>query len=59
MHDNRVPSDGLVPVRSAVDVCPRSVIFEGVDHTGIVSPGVAAPIDQTALMRLLFYLALS
>ncbi|MGB0625080.1 MAG: hypothetical protein ACPGQ5_00760 [Alphaproteobacteria bacterium] len=59
MHYSRVPSDGLVPVRSAVDICPRSVMFEGVDHTGIVSPGVAAPIDQTALMRLLFYLALS
>lgn len=59
MHDNRVPSDGLVPVRSALEICPRSVMLEGLDHTGIVSPGIAAPIDQTALMRLLFQLVLN
>lgn len=58
MHDNGVPSDGLVPVRSAVDICPRSITLEGLDHTGIVSPGLVAPIDQTALMRLLFHLVL-
>ncbi len=58
MHENGVPSDGLVPVRSAIDICPRSVTLEGLDHTGIVSPGLVAPIDQTALMRLLFYLTL-
>jgi hypothetical protein len=59
MHDNDVPGDGLVPVRSAIEICPRSIILEGLDHTGIVSPGLVAPIDQTALMRLLFYLTLS
>ncbi len=58
MHDNGVPSDGLVPVRSAVEICPQSVTLEGLDHTGIVSPGLIAPIDQTALMRLMFYLTL-
>ena len=58
MHDNGIPSDGLVPVRSAIDICPRSITLEGLDHTGIVSPGLVAPIDQTALMRLLFYLTL-
>lgn len=58
MNDNDVPSDGLVPVRSAIDICPRSITLEGLDHTGIVSPGLVAPIDQTALMRLLFYLVL-
>lgn len=58
MHENRVPSDGLVPVRSAVDICPRSITLEGIDHTGMVAPGLAAPIDQAAWMRLLFYLAL-
>lgn len=58
MHENRVPSDGLVPIRSAVEICPRSIMLEGLDHTGIVSPGLVAPIDQTALMRLLFRLVL-
>ncbi|MDA0786474.1 MAG: hypothetical protein O3B37_09300 [Proteobacteria bacterium] len=58
MHDNGVPNDGLVPVRSPVEICPRSVTLEGLDHTGIVSPGLVAPIDQTALMRLLFHIAL-
>lgn len=58
MHENNVPSDGLVTVRSAVETCPRSLILEGLDHTGIVAPGVLAPIDQTALMKALFVLAL-
>lgn len=58
MHDNDIPSDGLVPVRSAVEICPRSLIVEDIDHTGIVSPGIVAPIDQTALMRLLFTMVL-
>lgn len=58
MHDEDVPSDGLVAVRSAVEICPRSLILEGLDHTGIVAPGVVAPIDQTALMKALFVLAL-
>jgi len=56
MHEKQVPSDGLVPVRSAVDICPRSITIAGLDHTGIVSPGLVAPIDQTALMRILFHL---
>ncbi|MEP4379154.1 MAG: hypothetical protein ABJ215_10555 [Alphaproteobacteria bacterium] len=55
MHGNDVPSDGLVPVRSATDICPRSITLEGLDHTGIVAPGLIAPIDQTALMRLLLF----
>ena len=58
MHENGVPNDGLVTVRSAVELCPRSLILEGLDHTGIVVPGVVAPINQTALMQALFILAL-
>ena len=58
MHEKGVPSDGLVPVRSAIEICPRSITLEGIDHTGIVAPGLVAPIDQTALMRLLFHLVL-
>lgn len=58
MHENGVPNDGLVTVRSAVELCPRSLVLEGLDHTGIVAPGVVAPIDQTALMKALFILAL-
>ncbi len=58
MHDGGVPSDGLVPVRSATEPCPRTLVLEGLDHTGIVSPGVVAPIDQEALMKALFVLAL-
>jgi hypothetical protein len=58
MHENGVPNDGLVTVRSAVELCQRSLILEGLDHTGIVVPGVVAPINQTALMQALFILAL-
>ena len=48
----------LVAVRSAVEICPRVLILEGLDHTGVVAPGVVAPIDQTALMKALLVLAL-
>lgn len=58
MHETGIPSDGLVAVRSAVEICPRSLILEGLDHTGIVAPGVVASIDQTALMKALLTLAL-
>ncbi|MBO6783491.1 MAG: hypothetical protein JJ899_09515 [Alphaproteobacteria bacterium] len=58
MQENGVPSDGLVPVRSALRMCTRTLLLEGIDHTGIVSPGVVAPIDQEALMKALFVLAL-
>lgn len=58
MHEKGVPSDGLVAVRSAVEICPRSLILEGLDHTGIVAPGIVAPIDQTALMKVLLTLAI-
>ena len=34
----------LVAVRSAVEICPRVLILEGLDHTGVVAPGVVAPI---------------
>jgi hypothetical protein len=58
MHEAGVPNDGLVAVRSAVEICPRVLILEGLDHTGVVAPGVVAPIDQTALMKALLVLAL-
>lgn len=58
MHENGIPNDGLVAVRSAAEICPRSLILEGLDHTGIVAPGVVAPVDQTALMKALLTLAL-
>lgn len=58
MHDSGVPNDGLVAVRSAVEICPHSLVLPGLDHTGIVAPGAIAPIDQTALMKALFVLAL-
>ena len=58
MHETGVPSDGLVAVRSAVEICPQSLILEGLDHTAIVAPGVVAAIDQTALMKALMTLAL-
>jgi hypothetical protein len=45
-------------VRSAVEICPQSLILEGLDHTAIVAPGVVAAIDQTALMKALMTLAL-
>lgn len=59
MHEAGVPSDGLVAVRSAAEICPRSLIIEGLDHTGIVAPGVVAPIDQTALMQALLGISLN
>ena len=58
MHERNVPNDGLVAVRSATEICPRSLILEGLDHTGIVAPGVIAPVDQEALMKALLTLAL-
>ena len=58
MYEAGVPNDGLVTVRSAVEICPRALILEGLDHTGIVAPGVVAPIDQTALMKVLLLIAL-
>lgn len=58
MHEAGVPNDGLVTVRSAVEICPRTLILEGLDHTGVVAPGVVAPVDQTALMKALLVLAL-
>lgn len=58
MHEAGVPNDGLVAVRSAVEICPRALILEGLDHTGIVAPGIVASIDQAALMKALLALAL-
>jgi len=59
MHENGIPSDGLVTVRSATSICTRSLVLPGIDHTGIVAPGAVAPVDQTSLMKILFALALS
>jgi len=58
MHERGVPNDGLVAVRSATEICSRSLTLEGLDHTGIVAPGVIASIDQQALMKALLTLAL-
>jgi hypothetical protein len=58
MHDSGVANDGLVAVRSALEICPRSLMLTGLDHTGIVAPGLVALIDQEALMKALLVLAL-
>lgn len=58
MHERQVPNDGLVTVRSATEICPRSLILEGFDHTGIVAPGIIASLDQETLMKALLTLAL-